>query len=299
MSEAPGGKVRDLGIGASECAAALGIGQYQTPIDIYLRKIGEGVPVPYSMPMRMGHLLEPIVLDLYEEQAGAVDRVQKTVQAVDHPFMFATPDAIHLAGSYPVDAKTVGARSMHQWGEPGTDEVPQDYLVQVTHQMICTGARRADIAVLMAGQEFAVYPIEYDAELADMIVTGLRAFWQRVENRTPPEPVTLADVTSLYRASRADAVEATPEIVQAIAELAVVREQVKAFEKREGELSLEIKRYLADRDTLTHGGRTLATWRSAKPGQTLDVDALKRVRPDIYTAYLKPTTGSRRFLLKG
>lgn len=297
--EAPGGSIRMTGIGASECAAALGMSQYQTPLDIYLRKIGESEPVADNVPMRMGRLLEPIVLDLYESEAGPINRQQHTLQAEAHPFMFATPDAINLAGVYPVDAKTVGARSLHQWGEPGTDQVPTDYLLQVTHQMIVTGATRADIAVLMAGQDFAIYPIERDPELVDMIVEGLRQFWARVERREPPAPTTAAQADRLYRRSVAREKEADAQTASVVAELAITREQIKVFERHEEALTLELKSYLANADTLVYQGRTVATWKSAKDGQRFDADAFRREHPDLHAQYMKTTPGSRRLLLKG
>lgn len=297
--EAPGGALRLTGVGASECAAALGLSQYQTPLDIYLRKTGEAEPIVDNVPMRMGRLLEPIVLDLYEEQAGPINRQQHTLTARDHPFMFATPDALNLTGRYPVDAKTVGARSLHYWGEPGTDQVPTDYLVQVTHQMIVTQATRADIAVLMAGQDFAIYPINLDRELADMIIEGLRLFWQRVERREPPAPTSVAEVDRLYRRSQPAAIEADATIAATVAELVIVREQIKLATQREDALVLDLKKYLASHDTLTHAGRTLATWKSAKDSQRFDAEAFKAAHPDLYAQYLKTTPGSRRLLLKG
>jgi len=297
--EAPGGALRQTGVGASEAAAALGLSPYQTPVEIYLRKVGEAAPVADNGPMRMGRLLEPIVLDLYEEQAGPINRQQHTLQALQHPFMFATPDALNLDGAYPVDAKTVGMRSLHLWGEPGTDEVPQEYLVQVTHQMIVLGARQADIAVLKAGQEFAIYRVDYDAELAEMIVEGLRSFWDRVQRREPPPPSSPADVSALYRTSRAEAVEADGARAQAVAELVLVREQIKAFSKREEELVADLKAYLGSRDTLTHEGRTIATWKSGKASQRFHADTFKAAHPELYQQFTTTEPGSRRFLLKG
>ena len=78
-----------------------------------------------------------------------------------------------------------------------------------------------------------------------------------------------------------------------------MREQIKFSEQREEALVLDLKKYLADRDTLTYAGRTLATWKSAKDSQRFEADAFKAAHPDLYAQYLKTTPGSRRLLLKG
>jgi len=51
-----------------------------------------------------------------------------------------------------VEIKT--ARSADGWGEAGTDEVPQEYLIQVQHYLAVTALPVADVAVLFGGQEF-------------------------------------------------------------------------------------------------------------------------------------------------
>jgi predicted phage-related endonuclease len=36
-----------------------------------------------------------------------------------------------------------------KWGEPGTDRVPREYQIQTQHQMICTGAEKVIVSVLV------------------------------------------------------------------------------------------------------------------------------------------------------
>jgi len=297
---APGGEIRKFGIGASEAAAVLGLSRYTTPLDIYIRKTTEGVSWPETQATRMGILLEPIVLDLYESdpEGGKVERNLPTVPSVDIPFMFASLDARRADTGYPVEAKTVGVRTMHEWGEPGTDQIPQEYLVQVTHQMIVTKAQSADIAVLKGGQEFGIYHVAYDDELGQMVIEGLRQFWMRVEKREPPEPQTADEVGRLYRRSREAAIEATPAIVDAVCALLALRKQLKPLTKQEEELETQLKKFLTDRDTITINGEVAATWRSAKESLRFDTKAFQHENAELYAKFLKPVAGARRFLLK-
>jgi hypothetical protein len=48
----------------------------------------------------------------------------------------------------------------------------------------------------------------------------------------------------------------------------------------------------------TLDGRTLATWKSAKPSKRFSADLFKSAYPDIYESFVVEQPGSRRFLLK-
>lgn len=248
--------------------------------------------------MRRGRRLEPVVLDMYEEEHGAVDRNLTRIDSVDHPFMFASLDARRVDDARPVEAKTVGARMLREWGE-GPDDVPQEYLIQVMHKMIVTKATSADLAALTALDDFRVYTIAFDAELAEMIVEGLRAFWDRVVNRQPPEPTTGEEVERLYRRPRAEGVEAPPEVAAAHAELLEVRAAIRPLEKREAALIDDIKKFLADRDALLVQGVEVLTWRCAKDSVRFDTKRFQTEQPETYAKYLFQSPGSRRLLIKG
>ena len=69
----------------------------------------------------------------------------------------------HIDGRYWSDGKTTlhAHGPLHEgkttnlwthrelWGEPGTDRIPQNYQIQVQHQMLCTGAAEAIVSVLV------------------------------------------------------------------------------------------------------------------------------------------------------
>lgn len=303
MNHAPGSKEwhqeRMSGIGASECAAALGLSKWKTPLDVYLAKITPDTPRPDTPATRRGRMMEDVVLNYYEEDVAPVERSLPRVVSKEHPFMFASLDARRKDDLRPVEAKTVGIHGLPLWGEPGTDEVPEDYLFQVMHQMIVVRAMVCDLAALKADDNFHVYTIEHDPELAGLIVEGLAEFWRRVENREPPEPTCVEDVEKLYRRSKAEGIEASPAIIQALDELRQVKNAMKPLTAQEKRLKDEIKMYLAEKDTLLVGGEAVVTWKTSKDSTRFDANALKREQPDIYKQYLISTPGSRRMLIKG
>lgn len=293
---------RMRGLGGSDAAAALGLSKWKTPYQLYLEKRGEAPPIEETEPMRWGKLLEPVVIQRYADLTG---REVQTFPNELHwnkevPFMFVTPDGIAKAEGYKrgVEAKT--ARTKEAWGEPGTDQIPQEYLIQVHHFMIVERLPVVDVPVLFGGQEFEMYEVPADKEIADMICDGEAEFWHCVESGTPPEPVNLGDVQRRYGArSIPNSVQAPPEIANAAQALKAMRELIKHDEEEAERLEVQIKAFLAENDTLLAGGNTLATWKLDKQGRsTLDAAGLKERFPQIYEMFAGRAQPSRRFLLK-
>jgi len=193
---------RKRGVGASEAAAVLGLNPYCSPLEVYLRKTGELPDVAENAAMRWGTKLEEAIAQAYTEETGEPVEAQPLVRSDEWPWMFATVDRLS-AGGRVVEIKNVGARMAEQWGDPGTDDVPVPYLLQVNHQLAVTGRRFADLAVLIGGSDFRIYPLERNNRLIDAMVAAERAFWERVERRQPPEPdwghaSTPALISALY-----------------------------------------------------------------------------------------------------
>ena len=182
---------RLTGIGASEAAAVCGVSDYETPLDVYLRKVGVAPEKPETPRMRWGTRLEGVIADAYVEREGvALSGTQRFLRSPVHPFMLATLDAVRTDGRV-VEFKTMGERAADalgdQLGDDGSDVIPLHWRCQVTHQLIVTGTDVADLAVLIGGSDFRVYTIGYDERVAARMVEMEQEFWSRVERREPPE----------------------------------------------------------------------------------------------------------------
>ena len=89
------------------------------------------------------------------------------------------------------------------WGEPWTDEIPVAYLFQVQHYLAVTNCALAHVAVMFGMDfKFAIYEVEEDLEFIGLMMETERSFWAMVENRTPPDPVTAADISRRWPISR-------------------------------------------------------------------------------------------------
>lgn len=289
---------RMSGIGGSDAAAVLGLSKWRTPLSVYLEKRGELAPQPENEPMRWGSRLEPIVRQEYAERTGEVVRLPDGIlRHPAHAWMLATVDGVTDSRRL-VEIKT--ARTAEGWGEPGTDEVPQAYLIQVQHYLAVTALPIADVAVLIGGSDFRLYHVDADTELQGLIIDQEAAFWRAVQEGTPPDPVTYADVVARFgRTSRAGSVPATEEVLEALARLRLLKSEREELEAEEEQVKASVLAAFGECDTLVdRTGAPLATWKATKPRQTLDGAALKAELPDVYAKFLKTGEPSRRLLIK-
>lgn len=189
------------GVGASEAAAAIGVSPYETPLSLYLRKLGLADPPEETEAMRLGTLLEPVVGRLYAERTGRALGATQVFRRHDrHPHVFATLDGIDDAGNL-VELKTIGqwAASRGALGDEDTDQVPEHWIVQAHQQMAVFDAGRVEFGVLVGGQSFRHFAVERDEGLVSAVVGGVDAFWRsHVEARVPPA-ASAADVGVLSR----------------------------------------------------------------------------------------------------
>lgn len=290
-------KERMTGLGGSDAAAVLGLSMWKTPMEVYQEKRGELGPQDDNESMLWGRVLEPVIRQQYAERTGRVVRVPDGIlRHPVHGFMLANLDGVTDDGRV-VEIKT--ARTGMGWGEAGSDEVPQAYLLQVQHYMAVTGFAVADVAVLIGGSDFRLYEVPADRELQQMMIDGEADFWQRVEQGIPPEPVSYADVQARYgRRSNGGTIEAGPDVLSAIERLRAAQADMKRLEDAVEAEKTIIMKALGECDTLVSGGFTIATWKTSKPAQRFDSKAFQIANPTLYSQFLKTGEASRRFLLK-
>lgn len=224
---------RRTGIGGSEAAASLGLSERTTALHVYLSKRGELAPSEDNAATLWGRLLEPVVRQHYAERTGRV--VTQPREMLRHPkysFVIGHPDGLTEGRGY--EGKT--ARTDRGWGEPGTDQIPQDYVLQVQHYMLLTAIPVFDVAVLIGGQDYRQYEVPADPELQEMILEAEHDLWQRVERGEPPEPdwehpQSLGALRKLYPGTNGQTVEATDSDAAWRRVMVEAAERAAAYEK--------------------------------------------------------------------
>jgi putative phage-type endonuclease len=280
------------GLGGSEALAYCGKDPRCSPLQLYLRKLGEAGERPEEdARQNWGHRLEPVVREWLAEQLGRpVSVPTMTLHSEQFPFMFGNLDGMVDApsgvdGYEGVEIKTGDKFTAAEFGEVGTDEVPIRYVLQVTHYMVVTGYRRFHLGALLGGNDARHYVIDFDSDLAQMLIARARAFWSHVESRDPPPVQTLHDADKRWPVSSAKAVQASTTIVLAIEELKRLREQERAASEKADGAELTLKSFMGDADALTDAqGKTLASWRS-QSRKALDTKALTEAHPELAAQY--------------
>lgn len=176
------------GIGGSEIATVLGINPYKTPLRLYMEKRGEIEKKDLSdvMAVKMGHKLEPVVAELFEEETGfKTQRCNFILGHPKNPYMYANIDRLVNTpeGRGVLEIKTTNAFMSDEWQGP---YIPDAYMCQVQFYLSVTGLPFAYIAVLIGGQDYKSFRIERDEELIKTIEQECTKFMQNVEKGIAP-----------------------------------------------------------------------------------------------------------------
>lgn len=197
------------GIGGSSVGVILGMSRYKTPRMLYEEIVADLDGVEREQKTSRfawwGRHLEASIADAFELRTGLkLRRRRKPFRHPVHPFLVANVD--RLGYGFVFEAKTAD-KNAAGWGEtlsldeitPETwsrelfnalsDDVPDEYGLQLQHYMELTKKPYALLTVLVGGNEARLYRAEADRELyREAVLPKLVHFWRHhVEKRIPPE----------------------------------------------------------------------------------------------------------------
>ena len=235
--------------GASEAAAVCGVSRWDQPLGVYAKKSGsinEAKGDQDNEAFERGHRFEPTTLKWYHDKLGGSMVRPPLLIHPEHDFMVATPDALwaqteigSLPWSYnldyiPVDAKT----TLHKgdFGSEGTDDIPQEYVMQAQQQMAVTDAERCDLPVLFRDFTFRLYTVRRNDDLIKLILEGEREMMDRLLNNDPPDPdwthpKTYNIIKEIHNVVNDDAVELCEHATERWFEIEDMQEQVRELNK--------------------------------------------------------------------
>lgn len=237
-------------IGASEAAAVLGLSPYQSPYDVWAVKTGRADPFEGNQATRTGQRLESMLLDDAEADLGDLMRDVFVPGIGDVP-IGATLDAQVVSTGEVVEAKTSGMTGGPVgagWGEPGTDQIPDSYLVQVQLQMWCSRAEKAHVYAFLGSAVAKRYTVAYDRDVATTIANRICNWWDRhiVADVPPDNTLVSMDVVKRFRRTAEKSIELVGDeadqaelLCRKIAELKASKKSVeKELESAEAALLL-------------------------------------------------------------
>lgn len=265
-------KVREDGIGASEVAAVVGLSPWETPFSLWLRKTGQIPPIEENEAMHMGHLLEGVVVQLWEEKTGwkAVKASAKDIiyQDPEHPWRKVTPDRIaYEVGEDGKKRKVLLEIKTTAIGiDP--DDLPENYVCQCHYQMHVTGIHVCYLCWLVNGRYYGHARLEYDQEFAEWIAKNVDEFYNNnVKGGVEPDLISVSDYarkgSDPGTTVEADDV-ALSDAKQLLAYNNAISEKTEYAEKTKD----KIKLYMEQAESLTYEGKVIATWKTGSRGRT-------------------------------
>lgn len=289
-------------IGASAVAAVLGLSPFRTPLEVYL-EITEAYERPQPRPRRLevGKEFEASVARLYSTFTGnKVRRHRRKLQHEKYPWLAGYIDRLVLHRRRPLEVKIVDTFSRDQWGEDGTDEIPDWVKSQVAAYQVLGGYEIADVAALIGASDFRIFEVPKDEEFCEFMIDATHDFWHNfVLPRIAPPPSQLSDIRLLYGRDNGRVLTASPQLLEQLRDFKRLKGEIKARERQKAELEFAIKAAAGEAATIADPhGYPVATWRQNKPSTVLDAAKLKAEEPDIWQRYAVEKPGARPLLTK-
>lgn len=296
---------RNEGIGASEVATVVGLNPWETPYQLWRRKLGIDPAKPETFAMKAGHYLEDAVARFWSDATG-----REIIKASVGDFMFVnegkpylrvSPDRTYWLGSTTRNDDHKGileCKTTQMTIDP--DDLPKHWFVQVQMNLGVAEYESGSLAWLCAGREFGYKDIAFVPDFFAWLVEEVERFWtDNIIGRSEPPAVNVKDVILKYdRHTDGKTVEVNAEIYEAYKELKSVRQKIEEADERKTELEEKIKMCFGDAEAVSYGGQTIATWKAPKPSAKFDAKAFQTDHPDLYKEYTTTAQGARRFLLK-
>ena len=291
---------RKLGIGGSDASVVCGINKYKSPVELWMDKTGQLPPQEAGEAAYWGTQLESIVRDEFTKRTGIeVTKPTVILQSEEHPFMLANLDGtceVLDVGTCIFEAKTASAYKAGEW----EDTIPDEYQLQIQHYMAVTGYAGAYIAVLIGGNTFRWKFVERDEELISMLIELESAFWNHVQDCTPP-PLDGSDAAAKFLSERFPTSKPTSHITlpdtaaDLLAQYDEACEQLEIVTEKKQKAENLLKEMMGENEIGTAGDR-IVTWKSVSQ-ERLDSKTLKAEHPTLYKKYANKSS-YRRFTIK-
>jgi predicted phage-related endonuclease len=219
-------KNRGTYIGGSDLAAILGIHPYRDIGTVWIEKVraqerleqeDETIdPEIETRFSRWGKRQERVIIEEYADVTGFKVETPglQVFRHPEYPFIGGTIDGdaeTPFGDHIVVEAKSrdafAEARARKEgisgtyWGDEGTDQVPEWFVPQGMQYMMVRGYEtRCDYPVLIGGNNWKLYHVEYDRELAAQLIDVQIWFWGLVTRReAPPMDFSAAGATKLQK----------------------------------------------------------------------------------------------------
>lgn len=273
-------------IGASDVAAILNVDPFRSPYDVWAEKTGRVESFNENNAMRVGKIMELSAILFAEEQLGKITRNQRRVLK-GWNVLAANTDGILKATGEPVEAKTTNitsrASELGQWGDDGTDQVPQRVILQCTAQMAACEANLCYVAAIIGGRGFALFKVPFDTELFKIVLDKLQYFWDYnvAKDIAPDGALPSMDVVKSIKRIPEKTVEISKSIID---DWINAKDVLKKAEQEEEKARSKMLAVMDDAEAATCDGGMVTYFQQGR--EVFDTKKFKGDYPDIAEKYI-------------
>lgn len=298
-------KYRESGIGSSEVATIVGLNPWETPYQLWRRKVGLDAPKQENFAMKAGHYLEDAVSLFWQDETG--QQVIKSsagdwlIRDNERPYLQVSPDRTYWLRDMPHSNDNKGILEIKTTQKSiDEDDIPKYWFCQVQYQLGVAGYQYGSLAWLTQGRDFGYKDLAFVPDFYDWLVEEVDKFWlDNIQGKQEPTAANVQDILLKYnRHTDGKIVEVNDEIFAAYQDLKAVKDELALIEEKKASLEEKIKMGFGDAEAISYGGQTIATWKAPKPSSKFDAKAFTAAYPDLAKEFTTPTQGARRFLLK-
>lgn len=313
-------------IGGTTVSAIVGLNPWKNAHGAYLELRREVSPTPDNVAMERGRRYEPVVADIFQnsrtEYVVKHNRqgtdVPELYEHPDYPFLIGHPDRMLydsktnelVAG---LEIKTSNWSNARNWGEEGTDDIPQHYLIQCQWYAGLANLPTWQVAVAFLDddgklRQYKEFKVNSDKQLFDTLVERSIEFWEEhVVPGIPPEVNTVDCTTARWLNERyprnvIPMEEANAEEEQVMTRLMALREAAKRAESELQAVENELKMLIGERDGLHSDRLGNVTWKRSKDTTKIDYRGIcdeLELDPELVKRHTKQVEGTRRFVTSG
>ena len=263
---------RAQGVGGSEIGALLGLSKFQSPLELFLRKIGEDVyPFDGNVFTKAGQHDEDLLRfrAQYFEVGGDTMKMWENIEAgkkvrntkaypfmvfsKDYPYLFANVDGKcyeRNGEKLLLEIKTTSSYASRNY----IGGLNPTYLCQVQLYMMILGLDKALIFQRVDGIEYEMYEIPADDEFQQTILDKATEFWMAV---TKAKMIKIEHRIDKYYGRAVEGFDESqwdalaelqtlePDLVGSDSELAFIRDMVKPTEEQSRCVGTDVELHLA------------------------------------------------------
>lgn len=264
-------QARRHSIGSSDIAEVIGVAPWEnaSPVRLFAEKtgvLGDDDEEEDGEEVELGHLLEPVLIALYERESGRQTLPGGTVTHRSFPWATATLDAKIIGVSAALECKAVGIGMHRGWDLLADDGIPHYVRCQANWQMGCADLEEIHVSVLMTGTRRRIFYVPRDRELETMLFDAGAEFWRRVQAKEVPpldgSKGTRAYLDAKYPPPPKPVEDVAPKELEEIGRgLVLAKRRAKEETTHANQLGAELMRHMGDRGlSVLKGESWRATW---------------------------------------